>query len=54
MTRKADHLTLLDLIAAVQDCAGNDAEVVAVLTRLFWRRRVTRRVGPHAGDAALT
>ena len=43
MTKKNRRLTLLELVRAIQDNCGSDAEVVAVVTHMVNTRRVVLR-----------
>ena len=46
--RKVKQVTLFELVKAVQDVAGSDAEVVAVLTHLLKTARSARPLSAAA------
>jgi hypothetical protein len=53
MIKESRRVTLLELIQAVQDTCGSDAEVVAVITHMINTGRVILR-GSFAGAPIVT
>ena len=43
MAQKIRHVTLLELVQAVQDSCGSDAEVIAVITHMVNSGRIVLR-----------
>lgn len=54
MTKKNRRLTLLELVQAIQDNCGSDAEVVAVVTHLVNTQRIILRGNFARARIAMT